>query len=119
MELSIEDGRLLEDIKADFNQRYPYLKLEFFRKGHGEGHGSPKSDMITENHALGEIRTKTNEGDVTINETMSVNEVEQAFESKYGIHVQVFRKSGELWLETSATDSWTLKEQNETGAEMG
>jgi hypothetical protein len=29
--------------------------------------------------------------------------------------VQVFRKSGKVWLETTVTDGWTLEEQNLQG----
>jgi hypothetical protein len=36
----------------------------------------------------------------------------------YGLSVQVFRKSGNVWLETSATDNWTLRQQNNEGAEL-
>jgi len=119
MELHIEDLKKLEDVKNEFSARYPYLKLEFFYHSHPEGKGSPKSDMIVGDHTFGEIRTIHNEGDISIKSDMSVNFIEREFENKYGIHAQIFRKSGDLWLETSATDSWTLKEQNETGALMG
>jgi hypothetical protein len=33
----------------------------------------------------------------------------------YGIHVQLFRKSGKVWINTSVTSSWTLEEQNKQG----
>jgi hypothetical protein len=32
--------------------------------------------------------------------------------------VQVFRKSGNVWLETSATDAWSLKQQNQEGMDL-
>jgi hypothetical protein len=47
-----------------------------------------------------------------------VSKVEMGFQESFGISVQVFRKSGKVWLETSATDCWTLEEQNEQGAFM-
>ena len=74
--------------------------------------------MIVENMSLEKVRTIHNEGDIVIKPDMEVGVLEQIFESKYGIHVQIFRKSGDLWLETSATDNWTLQEQNLTGSEM-
>ncbi len=46
---------------------------------------------------------------------MSVSELEQLFLTKYGLNAQVFRRSGNLWLQTSATDHWTLAEQNRKG----
>ncbi len=59
-----------------------------------------------------------NEGDFILTPTSTVSEVEQGFETLFGIHTQVFRKSGRLWLETTSTDSWSLKEQNEVGLDM-
>ena len=40
------------------------------------------------------------------------------FGEVYGLGVQVFRKSGNVWLETTVTDSWTLKEQNDQGESL-
>ena len=118
MELHIVDLKKLEDLKNEFSEHYPFLKLEFFYHSHSQGTGSPKSDMITGDLTFADIRKIHNEGDLTIKSDMQVSFVELEFENKYGIHAQIFRKSGDLWLETSATDSWTLKEQNETGALM-
>ena len=33
-------------------------------------------------------------------------------QEKLKLSAQVFRKSGKIWLETTFTDSWTLKKQN-------
>ena len=35
----------------------------------------------------------------------------------FGLSAQVFRLSGDVWLETTSTDNWTLEEQNSTGQE--
>ena len=118
MEIHINDDKLIGQIKAEFTKHFPFLKLEFFLHAHLDGLGSPKEDMIVDDLKLGEIRTIHNEGDIVINANMEVGHLEQSFESKYGMHVQVFRKSGDIWLETSATDSWTLIDQNSTGSEM-
>ena len=119
MEIHIIDDKRLGEIKSEFSKYFPFLKLEFFKHAHNNGLGSPKEDMIVEDLVLGDIRTIHNEGDIVIRDDMEVGLLEQKFESKYGIHVQIFRKSGDIWLETSATDNWTLKEQNLTGLEMG
>ena len=42
-------------------------------------------------------------------------ELEERFEKDFGLHVQVFRKSGNIWLETSVSDDLTLAQQNEKG----
>lgn len=118
MQIHIDNDQKLESIKAAFSELFPFLKLEFFKKAHSEGDSSPKSEMITEDLLVGEIRNESKEGVVELGPELKVGELEQLFEDEYGIHAQVFRKSGDLWLETSATDQWTLKEQNETGKEM-
>ena len=118
MEIHISDNILIGEIKSKFSKQFPFLKLEFFKHAHDNGLGSPKEDMIVEDISLGKVRTIHNEGDIVIKPDMQVGALEQSFESKYGIHVQIFRKSGDLWLETSATDSWTLQDQNSTGSEM-
>jgi len=38
-------------------------------------------------------------------------------EDQFGLHVQIFRKSGDLWLQTSKTDEWTIEHQNARGLE--
>jgi hypothetical protein len=42
---------------------------------------------------------------------------EQTLKEKFGINVQVFRKAGELWLQTTITDHWTLAEQERAAQE--
>lgn len=118
MKIHIEDNSLTNLIKEKFSRVYPFLKLEFFSKAHKEGEASKKEDIISSSSLLVDIRSKHNEGDFIITPQSKVSEVEQGFESQFGIHVQVFRKSGNLWLETTSTDGWTLLEQNEVGMDM-
>ena len=49
---------------------------------------------------------------------MSVADLEKAFMNKFGLLTQVFRRSGNIWLETSITDGWSLKQQNDLGREI-
>ena len=54
---------------------------------------------------------------LSVDENMTVNQVEDIFEERLGLHVQVFRKMNMSWIETTATDSYTLKEQVELSRE--
>ena len=56
---------------------------------------------------------------LTIKPDLTVSQLEQNFKNIYGIGIQVLRKSGNVWLETSFTDGWTLKEQNHQGEILG
>jgi hypothetical protein len=49
---------------------------------------------------------------------MTVQELERVFQEELGLFIQVFRRSGKVWLETTATDNWTLFKQNEEGQEL-
>ena len=114
-ELLISDDRKISAIQKDFNELFPFLKLEFFNKPHAQFGLSPKRSMISASKNLGECRTLHNAGTISISSATTVVELEQSFSSIYGISVQVFRHSGKLWLETSVTDSWTLEKQNAEG----
>jgi len=118
MKLHIDDSKTIEEIRNAFTASFEYLKLEFFTKPHEVGEASAKKDMIDENKTLGDIRKKHNEGDIIITADMLVSDVESAFEDKFGIHAQVFRKQNNVWLETTSSDHWTLAKQNETGEFM-
>jgi hypothetical protein len=118
MKLRIDDKRPISEIQDEFNAAFPYLKIEFFKKPHRAGEASPIGEMLSSDSDLGKWRTNHTEGELVFTKDSTVEEVESKFQEAFGLSVQVFRKSGNVWLETSATDSWTLAEQNEQGAFM-
>lgn len=118
MKITINDRRRIHAIQADFTKQFPYLKIEFFAKPHKVGKGSPKKMMEVNAKTLGECRTIHDTGTITIVPQMTVADLEQNFKDVYGLSVQVFRKSGKVWLETTVTDNWTLEEQNRQGESL-
>jgi len=118
MTISISDNKIIRAIQDEFSALFPYLKIEFFSKPHRVGGGTEKKYMKDSSASIGKSRGQHNSGDIQISGEMTVAEVEKLFATKYGLYVQVFRRSGKLWLETTATDSWTLKYQNEQGKEL-
>ncbi len=118
MKLHIDDTKKIEEIKTAFNSSFNFLSLGFFTKSHKVGEPSAKKDLIDDQKTLAEIRQKHTAGDLLIDANMLVSEVESAFEEKFGVHVQVFRKQNDVWLETTNSDNWTLAKQNETGEFM-
>lgn len=115
MKIVIEDSRRIQDLQMEFNKVFPYLKIEFFTKSHKPGGPSAKNLIVNKNKTLGDCRKLHNSGSITITPEMAVVDLEQNFNQIYGLSVQVFRRSGEVWLETTVTDSWTLGEQNYQG----
>jgi len=118
IKITISDSRKISAIQEDFNGIFPFLKLEFFAKPHTKFGASSKKLMKSNTKLLGECRTVHKKGHVNITANMTVAELESHFQDTYGLSVQVFRKSGKSWLETTATDGWTLEKQNEQGEEL-
>ncbi|CAN5397708.1 hypothetical protein BH11BAC1_BH11BAC1_06970 [soil metagenome] len=118
MKITISDRRKISAIQNDFSETFPYLRLEFFAKPHEPGGASPKKLIKHPSKTLGECRTVHKSGTITITPNMTVTDLEQNFRNVYGLSIQVFRKSGKVWLETTVTDGWTLEEQNRQGEEL-
>lgn len=111
----INDSKTISEIQEEFTEKFPFLRLEFYKSHHDTHEGSPKEEKIDSFYKIGEIRTRTRTGDLSINGHLKVSTLEEKFEEDYGLNVQVFRRSGEVWLQTTATDNWTLTDQNERG----
>lgn len=111
----ITDAKKIKDIQEEFSNKFENLKLEFYTKSHDTESGSPADQMIDPEQLIGDIRTVHKSGDLSINGHLKVSTLEQHFRDDYGLNVQVFRKSGDVWLQTTSTDEWTLAEQDKRG----
>ncbi len=118
MEITINNARRLADIQSDFQNEYPFLKIEFYSKKHGAGAGSNKESTLDANLTIGEVSKKDASGSISIFNDTKVSDLEEAFADTFGLFVQVFRKSNKLWLQTTITDDWSLEKQNATAKEM-
>lgn len=119
MRLDIKDNKSVSDIKKDFSEHFPGLKIEFVAHSHTSGVGSEKEDVIKGNPKLWELRKFHTELTVDIDENFTVAQVEGMFRDRFGLHIQIFRKSGNVWIQTVNTDSWTLKKHVEHAAHFG
>lgn len=118
MRIKISDKRKISAIQKEFSKDFPYLRLEFFAKPNA-GKSLDKLNLIrSENKTIGECRKIHTTSSISITPEMKVSKLEQILKDEYGLYVQVFRKSGRVWLETTMTDDWTLAEQNKEGEEL-
>src|SRR5688572_15744055 len=113
-QLTLTGAMQIKDVQTEFAARFPYLKIEFFTKSQKPGEATHRRLMKDPQTSLRQLRA-FRAGTVTIDGTMSVTELEKALRNTCGLNVQVFRKSGKTWLETSVTDEWTLSRQNLQG----
>lgn len=116
--INITDNRTIASLQDEFRENFPFLKLEFFRTPHNTSQGSHKKDILNNNITLEQCRKKHKDGEITLRENMKVSELENLFMDHFGLSAQVFRKSGRSWIETTVTDDWTLKQQNDEGKEL-
>jgi hypothetical protein len=118
MVLTIDDNKSITTIQQEFNATFPFLKLEFFKHVHSIHQSNPKKDMLNSGLSLKQFRKKHITGNLEVKENMKVSELENSFQTLFGISAQVFRKSAGTWIETSVTDGWTLKQQNDEGKDL-
>jgi hypothetical protein len=117
MNLYIDDRSQVRSIQKQFNAYYPFLKLEFF-KNHTNEKNFSKAETFTSDEFIKNLFTKNKEGIINISEKRIVAEVENDFKNKFGLLAQIFRLSGNVWIETSLTDDWTLEKQNKEGEQI-
>ena len=113
MKIVVSDEKMIAAIQQEFHESFPFLKIDFFQQDF-ERLKSPAKNRISPNKTFGAFKNH-HSGGITINPSMTVAELEKKFRTRYGLSVQIFRKSGKAWLETTLTDNWTLQEQNEQG----
>ena len=115
MKLYLSAEARIKDIANEFQERYPYLKLEFFKNKHGLLESSPKKDMLPSHLSLIEAAGAKKEGEIEITANQTVAEVEQLFQKQFNLPVQIFRKARFSWIETTMTDQLALAKQNSMG----
>jgi hypothetical protein len=117
MIIPINSKSQVVDLQRAFNGLFPFLKLELFKHKHGYRGASSRQEKLPAFLYLSDLAGQL-PGEITIVESITVQQLEKLFENQLGLHLQVFRKSGNLWLETTITDGWTLKQQNDHGMEI-
>ena len=111
--MNITDSKTIKEIQKEFNDKFPYLKIEFYKEAHEEKEGSPDAVKWNTDELIGRIRSNHHSGEFSINGHLKVSTLEKELEDKYGLHVQVFYKSGRIWLQTISTNDTTLSQLNE------
>ena len=118
MKLQIGAETRFKDVQEKFAEVYPFLKVEFYKEKYAEMEVSAKKDRISPDKIISDQGKSFKADSLDINNDRTVAEFEKEFYEKFGIAMQVSRKSGNIWIETSKTDDRTLKVQNQMGETM-
>ena len=116
MKIKILKRSLVGEIKTAFSVKFPFLKLEFLTSQRLSS-GGQHVIIAPDNARLYNIQPAVNEGGMVVSELTEVGDLECFFRNHF-LDVQVFRRSANLWLETTMTDAWTLEKQNNHGKEI-
>jgi hypothetical protein len=115
MVLSLTPDKAIHQLQLEFSRRYPFLRLEFYKLKNVEVEGAETElnpFILLKNAGL------KMEGELAIEDSMTVKQLEKIFRQDFGLGVHVSRRSGLLWLHTTLTDRWTLEKQNQHGREI-
>lgn len=115
MKLQIDKDTKVRDVQKQFAEEYPFLKIEFYKRPHIESELSSVKDRIPPNEIISKVSNYKGKKSIDINQQRTVADLEAAVYKKLGIGMQVSRRMGTTWLETSLTDNRTLGAQNEQG----
>jgi hypothetical protein len=118
MHLRIAPNRLISDLQREFNNAFPFLKIEFFQNRNQQLPAFTFQQILPQNRRIAEGQAAITDGDIEVTPEMRVKDLEKIFKDQFSLAAQVFRRSGNLWLETTMTDGWTLGQQNEHGREI-
>jgi len=116
MILDLKKNKTVCDVRVEFTNEFPFLAIEFYKLVQGRLGSSIRQKMVKSTGLANSGLRR--EGQLEVLETMTVKQLEKTFIEQFGLLVQVSRKSGTVWLETTISDGWTLKQQNEHGREL-
>lgn len=98
MELFIKSELSIKNAEETFSNLYPFLKLQLYK-----------------NNALKISKAGEAVNAVNIGSDRTLSQVKKDLKETFGLGAQIYRKSGNVWIETTLTDDWTLERQNNEG----
>ncbi len=118
MTLQLRPDMSIAELQKQFALLFPYLKIIFFTVPHKEG-GSvwSKFQVFDTQKKIGDVSHFEEVIIYELSPILTTGAFEQDWQERFGLFIQVFRQSKDVWLATSSSDSWTLIQQNQVGNE--
>lgn len=113
MEIEITGHTPLSEIRKAFKAEFPFLDIAFFSKEHEEGAASLKKNLLDYQSTCSEAGDPHRIGLLQISGDQTASETEKELETGFGLHIQIMRKSGNVWLQTTTSDDLSLNDLNE------
>jgi hypothetical protein len=114
MKWTLHPHDTIQTIQHAFQQFFSHLRPEFYKTPHGVHEASARGEQYLHNITLQQILPNTELLSIPIDPAQSTGEFEQMMQT-FGLNVQLFRNQRGTWLQTTNSDSLTLKAQNDRG----
>jgi hypothetical protein len=113
--MKIDHRTKLSEIQEAFSKVFPHLRLAFYKTPHSAGEATSDREKLDPSNAIGDVSTNLGSQHLSFDGMQSIHAFESMLATDLGLYAQVFRRSGNLWLQTTATDGWALDEANRKG----
>jgi hypothetical protein len=113
MIIQIHDRLTIRELSGQFNRHFPFLRLDFF---HPDKNGDIRPALRIDEKSI--LHVSREPFEISIDANDKVEKIERIFREAFGVQVQVFRRSGNIWILTTSTDHLTIGEQNALAKEM-
>ena len=113
--MNITRHTLINEFKDFFHSIFPFLKLEIYDVKSENFNGTNAKIHLSDKSLLIDLNPQLINHHFDIDSQMEVGKFEKMMLELYNLNVQVFRQSSGLWLQTTATDHWSLEKQNSKG----
>ncbi|MEL6658659.1 MAG: hypothetical protein AAFY48_07890 [Bacteroidota bacterium] len=116
--MQIHPNDSIQQVQDRFQAIFPLLQLRFYRLGHQLRASSDQRDEIIDSkRQLSSINAHFEACEIRVDAQTKAGELEMEFARLLGLYVQVVRKAGKEWIQTTNTDEWTLQRQQEVAAQ--
>lgn len=90
------------------------MRPEFYKTGHKVNEATAKNEQYLHNVTLRDMLPDAEQLNIPIDPAQTTADFEQLMQT-FGLNVQLFRNQRGTWLQTTQSDSLTLKAQNDRG----
>jgi hypothetical protein len=108
MPVAFDSTQSLNEIQQHFSLSFPDLKLEFQFKGNERFNQAALTGKVFTQVQLSELLPQAKGANLELEDSMTIEEVEEMFGKHFGIMVQIFLRKGGYWLKNNLMGSLTL-----------
>ncbi len=110
--MKISDDKTIRELQEEFQNLFPYLKLEFFPLPSLKPSKWIAKQPLPPDSFIGEARIVHNRGSIDLDPELSAQALKQIFLDIFGLKTRLYRKSSGRWVSITTYDLLALKEQN-------